>query len=89
MLRKIVNKHKKNGRVLVVTSKRINGCYFINKNKDYHSLLDELQVRLIALDVLENEEQDLTVILDTEYADKIIEHNKHLIKVMRCKMIKV
>lgn len=84
-----IRKHKKEGKVLLVASERFYGCYYLSSNKKYNKLLDELQMRLIALDVNENEEQDLTVLFNTKHADKLIADVFELANVIRCKLIKL
>lgn len=84
-----IRKHKKEGKVLLVSSKRFYGCYYLSNKKTYKKLLDELQMRLIALDVNENEHQDLIVVLDTKYADKLIQDVFELANIIRCKLIKL
>jgi len=84
-----IRKHKKEGRVLLVSSKRFYDCYFISNDKSYNRLLDEMQIKLIGLDVGECEHQDLTVLLETKHADKLIIDLFEIANIVRCKMIKI
>lgn len=86
---RLIRKYKKEGRVLLVSSNRYYDCYFISNNKSYKKLLEELQIKLIGLDVAECEHQDLTVLLETKHANKLIADLFELANVVRCKMIKV
>lgn len=75
------------GRKLIVSKTRIRGAYYVNSNKMYDKLLDEVQVRLIALDVSEKITQDLTLVLDTTYADMLKEDLKVMSEVIRFNIV--
>jgi len=78
---------KQYANVLLVSSKRERGCYNISNNKPYQKLLEEIQVRLIALDVAENKKQSLALILDTKHKEQITKHIELMCKVLRCDII--
>ena len=48
-----------------------------------------MQIKLIGLDVAECEHQDLTVLLETKHADKLIIDLFEIANIVRCKMIKI
>lgn len=77
------------GNKLIVAKTRLRGHYYINSNRKFEHLLDDLQVRLIALDVRENEEQDLTVVLKTDYNKRLVEEISKLQKVIRFKIVEL
>lgn len=73
---------KKDRRLLISTKRKWN-TYYVNSNKSYKRLLDEIRVKLIALDVLECEEQDLIVTFDTKHANRLIEDLKPMQEIIR------
>jgi hypothetical protein len=86
-LRETLRKIK--GQKLLISKEKVRSCYYINSDKPYDKLLEEIQVRLIKLDVLEIEKQMLTLVFDTKYANRLEADLMNLSKVIRFKMVKV
>ena len=86
-LRETLRKIK--GQKLLISKEKVRSCYYINADKPYDKLLEEIQVRLIKLDVLEIEKQMLTLVFDTKYANRLEADLMNLSKVIRFKMVKV
>jgi len=87
-LREEIRKHK-GSNIVIVSDKKLNGYYFVKSTNKYSKVLDDLQLKLIALDVAEREEQDLVFIFNTDFADKLIIDIFELANTVRAKLIKV
>jgi len=87
-LREEIRKHK-GSRIVVVADKRLNGYYFVNTKNRYKKVLDDLQLKLIALDAAERDEQDLVFIFNTDFADKLIIDIFEVANIVRAKLIKI
>lgn len=75
-----------NGKKLLVAPFRLNGMFCIKTNKRYEKVLEELQTKLLYLDVCECETQEVTVVFHTDYNEQLYGDVEQLIKTMRYKV---
>jgi hypothetical protein len=74
---------------IIVADKKHRSAYYVNAKNSYNRVLLDLQSKLIKLDVLESEPQQLTAIFDTDKADRLINDVFEIANIVRCKLIKI